>query len=93
MKHYIIVKFTDGTDVAALRQPVQGIFDRTLEISGIHGVEVRISNSDRANRYDMMIVMDMDKDALPAYDASEPHLTWKREYGPITEKKTIFDCD
>ena len=41
----------------------------------------------------MMIVMDMEKDALPAYDVSGPHLRWKAEYGGIVAKKAIFDCD
>lgn len=93
MKHYIIVKFTEGTDVAALLEPVRAIFAETLAIEGIHGLELKPSCSDRANRYDLMIVLDMDPGALPAYDASEPHLRWKTEYGPITAKKAIFDCE
>ena len=93
MKHYIIVKFTEGTDFHALEKPVRGIFEQTLTIPGIHGVDVRLSNSDRPNRYDMMIVMDMDKEALSAYDVSAPHLRWKSEYGDLVAKKTIFDCD
>ena len=93
MKHHIIVKFTEGTDVQALLQPVQAIFDETLAIPGVRSVELKPSNSDRPNRYDLMIVMDMDKEALPAYDVSEPHHRWKDEYGPITAKKAIFDCD
>ena len=93
MKHHIIVKFAEGTDVAALVEPVRGIFEETLSIPGIHGIDLKLSNSDRANRYDLMIIMDMDKEALPAYDVSEPHLRWKSEYGGITAKKAIFDCD
>ncbi len=93
MKHHIIVKFTDGTDVGALAEPVKRLFEETLAQPGIHGVELKLSNSDRANRYDLMIVMDMDKEALPAYDASEPHLRWKAEYGGRIASKAIFDCD
>ena len=93
MKHHIIVKFAPGTDVKAIADPVRRIVEETLGIPGIYGVDVVLSNSDRSNRYDMMIVIDMDKEALPAYDASEPHLRWKSEYGSITEKKAIFDCD
>ena len=52
-------------------------------------VELRIYGS----RRNMMIIIDMDQEALPAYDASEPHLRWKTEYGKLTEKKAIFDCD
>ncbi len=93
MKHYIIVKFVEGTDFCALEKPVRGIFEETLSIPGIRGVDIRLSNSERPNRYDMMIVMDMDKAALPAYDVSEPHLRWKSEYGALVAKKAIFDCD
>ena len=93
MKHYIIVKFVEGTDVKALVGPVKAIYDETLSIPGVHGVDVKLSNSDRANRYDLMIVMDMDKEALPAYDVSAPHLRWKTEYGDRVAKKAIFDCD
>ncbi len=93
MQHYIIVKFTEGTDVKALAEPVREIFAGTLSIPGVHGVDLKVSNSDRPNRWDLMIVLDMDPEALPAYDACEPHRRWKAEYGPITAKKAIFDCD
>ena len=93
MKHYILAKFTEGTDTAALVEPVRKIFAETLSIPGIHALAVKPSCSDRANRYDLMIVLDMDPEALPAYDASEPHHRWKDQYGPITAKKAIFDCE
>lgn len=93
MEHYIIVKFTEDTDVSALKEPVRGIFEETLSIPGIHSLDIRLSNSDIENRYDMMIIITMEKEALPAYAASEPHLRWKREYGDRIAKKAIFDCD
>ena len=93
MKHYIIVKFTEGTDVKALVEPVRDIFKECLKIPGIHKLDMCVSNSDIANRYDLMIVFDMDKEALPAYAASEPHLRWKSEYADRIAKKAIFDCD
>ena len=93
MKHYIIVKFKDGTDFHALEKPVREIFEETLSIPGVHGVNLKLSNSDRPNRYDLMIIMDMEQEALPVYDLSEPHLRWKSQYGDIVVKKTIFDCD
>ena len=93
MKHHIIVKFTEGTDVAALTEPVRQIFAETLAIPGIHGLALKRNCVDRPNRYDLMIVLDMDPEALPAYDASEPHHRWKEEYGPITAKKAIFDSE
>ena len=77
----------------ALVGPVKEIYDETLSIPGVHSVDFKLSNSDRSNRYDLMIVMDMDKEALPAYDVSEPHIRWKTEYGDRVAKKAIFDCD
>jgi O-acetylhomoserine/O-acetylserine sulfhydrylase-like pyridoxal-dependent enzyme len=63
MKHYIIVKFTEGTDMKALVEPVRKIFEETLSIPGIHSLDIRISNSDIANRFDLMIIIDMEKEA------------------------------
>ena len=93
MKHYIIAKFVEGTDVSSLVAPVEAIFRQALSIPGIRRVLVKPSCSDRANRYDLMIEMDMDREALPAYDASEPHLRWKKEYGDRIASKAIFDCE
>ena len=42
MKHYIIVKFTEGTDVKALVEPVRAIFEKTLEIPGIHTLDLHV---------------------------------------------------
>ena len=36
MKHYIIVKFTEGTDVKALGEPVREIFEETVLLDGNH---------------------------------------------------------
>ncbi len=93
MKHHILVKFTEGTDVNALLEPVRAVFARTLEIPGVHGLELKRNCVDRPNRYDLLIVLDMDPEALPAYDASEPHHQWKRDYGELIAKKAIFDCE
>ena len=93
MKHHIIAKFKEGTDYRALAAPVKSLFEETLSIPGIHGVEVKLNCIDRANRYHMMIVMDMEPEALPVYDACEPHLRWKTEYGELLEKKAIFDSE
>lgn len=93
MKHYIIVKFIKDTDYQALEDQVRSIFRETLSIPGIRSVDIKLSNSDRENRYHMMIIMDMEKSALPEYDVSEAHLNWKSEYGHLIEKKAIFDCD
>lgn len=91
MKHCIIVKFAEGTRVEELLEPVRGIFSETLSIPGVHGLELKRSCIDRPNRYDLMIVLDMDPEALSAYDASEPHRRWKEEYGGRIARKAIFD--
>ena len=48
---------------------------------------------DRTNRYDMLIVITMEESALPLYDACDAHHHWKDAYGPLIEKKAIFDCE
>lgn len=94
MKHMILAKFnSDVTDKAALLEPIWAIFSVASEIPGVHGAAVYPCCIQRDNRYDVMIVLDMEKDALPLYDASEMHHAWKREYGPLLEKKAIFDFE
>lgn len=48
---------------------------------------------DRPNRYDLLILLCMEKGALEAYDGSEAHHRWKEVYGGMIEKKAIFDCE
>ena len=93
MKHHIIVKFREGVDVDALLEPVERIFAETLTIPGVRALALKRSCVDRSNRFDLMIVLDMDREALPAYDGSEPHHRWKSEYGALVERKAIFDCE
>ena len=93
MKHYIIVKLVEGCDRESLLAPVRGIFEETLKIPGIHRVDVKPCVIDRPNRYDIMIEIDMDREALEAYDVSEPHHRWKDTYGHLVQKKTIFDSE
>lgn len=93
MKHYIVVKFIDGFDYCGRLGEIKAIFKRTLEIDGIYSLDIKTSNSDRENRYDLMIEMDMEKSALESYDISAPHKEWKDIFGEFVEKKAIFDCD
>ena len=64
-----------------------------FSLPGIWSVVVHPSCSDRANRYDLMIEIGMDPEALPAYDACEPHHVWKEQYGGAIAHKVIFDCE
>ena len=93
MKHYIIAKLKDKEKTAEIEEPVRKLFEKTLEIPGIHGVEVKPCCIDRPNRYDLMIVIDMEKEALPVYDDSEPHKEWKELYGDMLSAKAIFDSE
>ena len=93
MKHCIIAKVT--SDAYERRQEllvrIGEIFADAVTIPGVHGAEVLPNCVARSNRYDVMIVLDMEKDALALYDESEMHHRWKDEFSPLLEKKTIFD--
>lgn len=94
MKHLILAKFKpEVANKTALLEPIRALFSAAPEIPGVHGAAVYPCCIARENRYDVMIVLDMDKEALPKYDVSEMHHTWKAEYGDLLEKKAIFDCE
>ena len=93
MKHFIIVKWNDPAAMKAKIGEIDAIFQKTLSIPGVHAATVHPSCSDRSNRYDLMIEIDMDADALPAYDACEPHHTWKDTFGGDIAHKVIFDYE
>ena len=93
MKHYIIAKFKEECSWKELVGPVREIFEAAARVPGIHGVNVKPCCIARPNRYDIMIEIDMDKDALSAWDACESHKRWKEEYGPLLQAKTIFDSE
>lgn len=96
MKHHIIVKFTEDVSKdskPALRNEILELFSHTTEIEGIHSVSVIPNCIDRANRYDLMIVIDMDESSLPLYDECIWHKKWKSEYSSIVQSKAIFDCE
>lgn len=94
MKHYIIAKYkaeVTTEDKQIMAPKILELFQHTQEIPGIHDVNVYQNCVDRDTRYDIMIEMDMDREALGAYDASKWHKQWKEEYGCLLEKKAIFD--
>ncbi len=79
MKHCIIAKFNDSVDdKAAMITRIDKLFAPAPAMDGIHGCTVLRNCIDRENRYDLAIVIDMDKAALPAWDASELHREWKK---------------
>ena len=94
MLHHILVKWTDDvTDKSALVAEVEALFQGVLDVHGVHSVTVHPNVIDRPNRYDLLIRIDMDEQALPAYDACPTHHHWKDSYGHLVAKKAIFDCD
>lgn len=93
MKHLIIVKFNDSVNLKNIVEPIKKLFSKSLEIDGITKVEVFLSNSNKPNRYDLMIEMLLTKEALTKFDNSDIHKQWKAEYGRYIINKTIFDCE
>ena len=81
----------EGTRIELL-EPVTEIFQGVLAIPGVSSVSVMPCCIDRPNRYDLMIEIEMEKEALEAYDGCETHRLWKETYGDLLEKKAIFDC-
>lgn len=96
MKHHIIVKFVPEVGCekkSKICDEVLELFDNLKSIEGIREVEIKKNCIDRPNRYDMMILIDMDKEALPVYDESVWHKKWKADYGKYVQEKAIFDCE
>ena len=95
MKHCILAKYTADaySRRAELLPRIREIFAVAGEIPGVRGAEVYPNCVARENRYDVMIVLDMDKEALSNWDASAVHHQWKGEYGALIEKKAIFDYE
>ena len=94
MKHCIIVKWNETvTDKAALLSEVRALFSSATLVSGVTGTTVLENCIARENRYDLAIVLDMDRDALPVWDGSELHKKWKADYGERIASKAIFDFE
>lgn len=95
MLHHIIVKYNDKVrDKMSFNKEVEALFKRLeSECKGVRRVFFHHNCIDRSNRYDLMIVIDLDKDELETYDSSEVHKTWKMNYSDYLEKKCIFDYE
>ena len=92
MKHCILAKFKpEVAKKQTLYERIRAMFSEAEQISGVHGVEVYTNCIDRSNRYDVMIVLDMDREALAIWDDSALHHSWKETFGELLEKKAIFD--
>ncbi len=94
MKHHIIVKFNSSAPKVSVIEPeIRTLFEKALCMDGIHGLEIKTNIVHRPNRYDMMIILDMESEALERYDSSDYHLQWKNQYGKFIERKAIFDSE
>lgn len=94
MRHHILIKWNEqAPDRDQLRRDIEALFQAVLEVPGVHRVDVLPNVIDRPNRYDLLILLTMDKDALPAYDSCVPHHTFKETYTPFMAQKAIFDCE
>ena len=92
MKHCILVKFIKSIDWQSELSKIATIFD-SININGVHKTEYLVNCIDRDNRYDLLIRIDMEKEALEKYDMSENHHIWKESYSKYIEKKAIFDYE
>lgn len=92
MLHYILVKWNPDVEKQSAAQAVRALYAKAAEIAGVRRVEIRENITPRDNRYDLMIVLEMDGEALFSWDQSQLHQQWKQEYGAHIEKKCIFDC-
>lgn len=96
MKHYIISKFKkeiSKEQIQSFLPNIRDLFSNALKLKGVHAVEVIPNCIDRPNRYDLMIVISMEKETLPVYDNSDFHHQWKEQYGDMLESKAIFDSE
>lgn len=93
MKHYIIVKWKDAAQGETSLPAIRELFQKTLALDGVNCVELHCSNSDRTNRHDLMIEMQLTPEGLAAFDSSQMHRDWKDLYGYNIEHKAIFDCE
>lgn len=96
MKHCILAKFKaeiTPEEKASMLPEIQTLFEKALSIPGIHKVEILKNCVPRDNRYDLMIVLSMDPEALTAYDGCPSHKEWKTNYCPLLESKAIFDYE
>ena len=95
MKHCILAKYRAEVYPRreALLPRIREIFAPLTDLPGIHGVRVYPNCVARDNRYDVLIVLDMERDALPLYDGSAPHHLWKEEFGPLLAQKGLGEVE
>lgn len=96
MKHCIIVKYNEDVSSekkVSLASEISELFNHTTEIDGITSVTLYPNVINRANRYDLIIEIDMLPSALPIYDDCKWHHIWKDEYSCYLKSKAIIDIE
>ena len=94
MLHHILVKWNDQvTDKKETNRLAAEAFAGATTIPGVSACELIPSCSDRSNRYDLMIRLTMTWEGLQAYDVSDMHAAWKKNFSHLMESKCIFDCE
>ena len=94
MKHCILVKFKeDIRKDEQLYDDIFKLFNNCLSIEGITKVNLIKNCIERSNRYDLLIQIEMNKEALEAYDNCKWHKLWKENYSDLLDKKAIFDYE
>lgn len=92
MRHHIIVKWKDDIEKPDVKE-IGALFDGVLALPGVYSVSLHPNVIDRPNRYDLLILLCMERSALTVFDASAVHCEWKERYGERIALKTIFDCE
>lgn len=92
MKHCILVKFIKGYNYLNELDNIKQLFN-SIKIKGLNFVEYKTNCINRDNRYDLLIRIDITKDALSIYDDCKEHHQWKDIYSKYIEKKAIFDYE
>ncbi|SDB43000.1 Stress responsive A/B Barrel Domain [Pseudobutyrivibrio sp. YE44] len=93
MRHYIIIKFKKDINWQSNLDEIRTLFNRALQIEEVNSIQFNVSNSDRDNRSDLMIEMNLSEKGLMEFDASDIHKEWKNNFGESIESKVIFDCE
>lgn len=94
MKHYIIVKYKDSVrERKILYHEISELFSRAAQLEGVTSISLSPAVLVSEKRYDLMICIDMEKEALDAFDQSDIHRLWKENYSQYIAHKAIFDCE
>lgn len=95
MQHHVIVKFNDTVkNKKALATEIGNLFKGMVgTVEGVHSVNPHFNCINMENRYDLMIIVDMEKDALEAYSCSPIHDKWINEYPQYLTSKVIMDYE